>query len=343
MQKILIVKVSSLGDVVHTMPVIADIRRQYPAAQIDWLVEEGFADLVRLVAGVRCVIPFSLRRWRKRLCSPATWSEIRQLRQRLASEAYDQVIDCQGLIKTAWAAHWTRATGARVSGLGNRTEGSSYEWPVRFFYDQRVAIEPHTHVLERSRQLVAAALGDSAVLSGEIDFGLDTQAAETALMKTGFKLPSSYVVLVHATSRADKQWPQERWLELGQILLRAGISLVLPWGQATERAVSEKISGWLNARLTSVGRAGAAAYVPPALTLPAVTGLLLGAAATVGVDTGLVHIAAALKRPTIELYNFDTAWRTGGYWAPDIINLGGAQQPARLADVRRALVDFGVL
>lgn len=343
MQKILIVKVSSLGDVVHTMPVIADIRRQHPTAQIDWLVEESFADLVRLVAGVRRVIPFSLRRWRKRLWSPATWDEMCQLRRGLASEAYDLVIDCQGLIKTAWAAHWARAGGAWVSGLGNRTEGSSYEWPARFFYDQRVSIEPRTHVIERSRQLVATALGDPVPLATEIDFGLDPHAAAAAFIATGFKLPSPYVVLVHATSRADKQWPQERWIEIGQLLLRAGISLVLPWGQAVERAASTKISGWLNARMASVSSTKAAAYVAPALTLPAVTGLLAGAAATIGVDTGLVHMAAALRRPTIELYNFDTAWRTGGYWAPNIVNLGSAQHPPKMDDVRRALVDFGLL
>ncbi|OJA26986.1 lipopolysaccharide heptosyltransferase I, partial [Burkholderia ubonensis] len=159
MQKILIVRVSSLGDVVHNMPVIADIRRRHPDAQIDWLVEESFVDLVRLVDGVRDVLPFSLRRWRKKPFSGATWREIGAFRKRLAAERYDLVIDCQGLIKTAWVASW--ACGPLV-GLGNRTDGAGYEWPVRFFYDERVPIEPRTHVVERSRQLVAAALGAPA-------------------------------------------------------------------------------------------------------------------------------------------------------------------------------------
>src|SRR6202012_4666705 len=169
-QKILIVRVSSLGDVVHNMPVIADIRRCHPDAQIDWLVEESFAGLVELVPGVRRAIPVSLRRWRKRILSVGNWREIGAFRRALAAEHYDLVIDCQGLIKTAWVASLARGS---LVGLGNRTEGAGYEWPVRFFYQRRVPIEPRTHVVERTRQMVAAALGDPAPQpTDDIDFGL---------------------------------------------------------------------------------------------------------------------------------------------------------------------------
>ncbi|KGS04417.1 lipopolysaccharide heptosyltransferase I [Burkholderia savannae] len=331
MQKILIVRVSSLGDVVHNMPVIADIRRRHPDAQIDWLVEEGFADLVRLVDGVRNVLPFSLRRWRKRLGTPGTWREIRAFRRRLAEERYDLVIDCQGLIKTAWVASWARGP---LVGLGNRTDGAGYEWPVRFFYDKRVPIVPRTHVVERSRQLVAAALGDPAPAPADaIDFGVDTRGASQALASLDLNLPVPYVVFVHATSRADKQWPDDAWIGLGEALVRRGASLVLPWGSDAERATSERLAKAF----------GAAAIVPPKLSLPAVVGLIDGAAATVGVDTGLVHIAAALKRPTVELYNFATAWRTGGYWSPNVVNLGTAGAPPSLSQVKDALASFGLL
>ncbi|MEK7888697.1 lipopolysaccharide heptosyltransferase I [Burkholderia contaminans] len=330
-QKILIVRVSSLGDVVHNMPVIADIRRRHPDAQIDWLVEESFVDLVKLVDGVRNVLPFSLRRWRKKPFSGATWREIRAFRQRLAAEQYDLVIDCQGLIKTAWVASWARGP---LVGLGNRTDGAGYEWPVRFFYRKRVPIAPRTHVVERSRQLVAAALGDPAPTPADpVDFGLDTRAAALAVAALGLNLPVPYVVFVHATSRADKQWPDAAWIELGQALVRRGASLVLPWGNDAERATSERLAKEF----------GDAAIVPPKLSLPAVVGLIDGAAATVGVDTGLVHIAAALKRPTVELYNFATAWRTGGYWSPNVVNLGTAGQPPSIAQVKSALAGFGLL
>ena len=331
MQKILIVRVSSLGDVVHNMPAIADLRRRLPDAQIDWLVEESFADLVELVDGVHRAIPFSLRRWRKRAFSAATWGEIAALRRALAAEQYDLVIDCQGLIKTAWVSTWARGP---LVGLGNRTDGAGYEWPVRFFYDRRVPIAPRTHVVERTRQLVAAAIGAPAPApQDDIEFGLSPSRAARALAEVGLNLPVPYVVFVHATSRADKQWPDAAWIELGQALVARGVSLVLPWGSEAERATSERLAKPF----------GAAAIVPPRLSLPAVTGLLDAAAATVGVDTGLVHIAAALKRPTIELYNFATAWRTGGYWSPNVVNRGTAGAVPTLQQVKTALAGFGLL
>lgn len=327
---------SSLGDVVHNMPVIADILRRYPEAQIDWLVEESFIELVQLVHGVRRAIPFSLRRWRKRLFSPDNWREIGAFRRALAAEKYDLVIDCQGLIKTAWVASWARGP---LTGLANRTDGAGFEWPVRFFYDRRVPIAPRTHVVERTRQLVAAALGAPALgapapqPTDDIDFGIDTRQAALAVSALGLNLPVPYVVFVHATSRTDKQWPDAAWIELGQALVRRGGSIVLPWGSDAERETSERLAREF----------GAAAVVPPKLSLPAVVGLIDGAAATVGVDTGLVHIAAALKRPTVELYNFATAWRTGGYWSPNVINLGTAGQPPTLQQVKAALAGFGLL
>ncbi len=330
-QKILLVRVSSLGDVVHNMPAVADIRRIFPDAQIDWVVEESFADLVALVHGVRRAIPFSLRRWRKRPFSVSTWREVKAFRQALAAERYDCVIDCQGLIKTAWVASWARGP---LAGLGNRTEGAGYEWPVRFFYDRRVPIAPRTHVVERTRQLVAEAIGAPPPHpTDEIEFGLDTSRAALAVAQMGLNLPVPYVVLVHATSRADKQWPDASWIELGRALVARGASLVLPWGNEAERATSERLAKEF----------GAAAIVPPRLSLPAVVGLLDAAAATVGVDTGLVHIAAALKRPTVELYNFATAWRTGGYWSPRVVNLGTAGDPPTLQQVKTALAAFGLL
>jgi heptosyltransferase-1 len=313
------------------MPAVADIRRRYPDAQIDWLVEEGFADLVRLVVGVNRALAFSLRRWRKHLSSPATWREIREFRRALAGEHYDLVIDCQGLLKTAWVASWARGP---LVGLGNRTDGAGYEWPVRFFYDRRVPISPRTHVVERTRQLVAAALDLPAPTpADDIDFGLNTTCAALALSELGLNLPVPYVVFVHATSRADKQWPEPAWLELGRSLIARGVSLVLPWGNDVERATSERLAKDL----------GPAAIVPPRLSLPAIVGLLDGASATIGVDTGLVHIAAALKRPTVELYNFATAWRTGGYWSPQVVNLGAGGLPPTQQQVKSALAGFGLL
>nr|WP_256388420.1 lipopolysaccharide heptosyltransferase I [Pandoraea sp. PE-S2R-1] len=321
--QVLIVKVSSLGDVVHNMPVVQDILRHHPDAQIDWVVEEGFVDLVKLVRGVRRVIPFALRRWRKKPLAAQTWQEIGTFRRALRETPYDYVIDTQGLVKTGWIARTARGA---VWGLGNRTEGASYEWPVRLLYQHMVQIEPHTHVVTRSRLLVAGAMGFE--VPGDIDFGIATERADHS------QCPNRpYAVFVHATSRDDKTWPEADWIALGRDLAAQGLLIVLPWGSAAEREVSERLGAAL----------GDSAWVPPKMNLSQVVGLIDRGAITVGVDTGLVHIAAALNRPTIELYNFSTAWRTGGFWSPHIVNLGDAEHKPTLAQVRDTVRAFAPL
>lgn len=302
------------------MPVVQDILRRVPDAQIDWVVEEGFVDLVKLVRGVRRVIPFALRRWRKQPLAAKTWREIGEFRRALRQTPYDYVIDTQGLVKTGWIARTARGA---VWGLGNRTEGASYEWPVRYLYHHMVPIEPHTHVVTRSRLLVAGAMGFE--MPESIDFGIATERADHSQCPV-----EPYVLFVHATSRADKQWAEADWIALGQDLIARGYRIVLPWGSAPEREVSERLAAALGDRAT----------VTPKLNLSQVVGLIDRGALTVGVDTGLVHIAAALDRPTIELYNFSTAWRTGGFWSPAIINLGDAQHKPTLADVREAVAQL---
>lgn len=299
------------------MPVVQDILRHAPDAQIDWVVEEGFVELVKLVRGVRRVIPFALRRWRKKPLAVRTWQEIGAFRRALRETPYDLVIDTQGLVKTGWIARTARGA---VWGLGNRTEGASYEWPVRFLYQHKVRIEPHTHVVTRSRRLVADAIGFE--MPGDIDFGIATERADHS------QCPNRpYAVFVHATSRDDKTWPEADWIALGRDLASQGWLIVLPWGSAAEHEVSLRLAAAL----------GEAAWVPPKMNLSQVVGLIDQGGITVGVDTGLVHIAAALNRPTIELYNFSTAWRTGGFWSPRIVNLGDAEHKPTLAQVRDAV------
>ncbi len=340
MLRILIIRVSSLGDVVHNLPVVADILRHHPDAQIDWLVEEAFVSLVRQVAGVRYVIPFALRRWRKRWWKPSiarqTAYEIHALYRALHRERYDCIIDCQGLVKTALAG--CLAWGP-VVGLGNRSQDSSYEWPAKLFYRRSIPLPAKLHVIERSRQLVAAALNIPAPQAGEqIDFGLHVPAImhgeeqESARAQAHSLPPPPYLVFIHATSRADKEWPLASWIALGQKAVQQGWKIVLPWGSAAERQTSAHIAA----------ACGEMAHIPERFDWPEVLQLLGQANAVVGVDTGLVHIATALKRPTIQLYNFDTAWRVGGYAAFGTVNLGGAAHPPQLHEVEQILVRWGI-
>jgi heptosyltransferase-1 len=287
---ILIVKLSSLGDVVHAMPAVQDILERVPGARIDWVVERAFAPLVRRCEGVGQVIPCELRRWRRAPLARQTRHEWRAFRADLQRQAYDAVIDLQGLTKSALVAHMARLAplGKRYA-MANRTEGSSYEAPTRWVADVAVPVPPQSHAVQRSRAVCAAALGYA--MPAGIRYGLG--AADARRQRC--------VVLVHGSSRADKCWPEPHWIELGQRLLAAGYGVALPHGNEEERARSERLAQAL----------GPQAEVWPRLSLDELTQRMAGCAGAIGVDSGLSHIAVALDLPHVQVYNFDTAWRTG--------------------------------
>ncbi len=305
--KILIVKLSSLGDVVHAMPAVQDIVAAFPGAQLDWVVERAFAPLVARCNGVRRIIPCDLRRWRKAPLARATRQEWRAFRAALRQEAYDAVIDLQGLTKSALVSWMARTTpqGHRY-GLDNQTEGSSFEAPARWVADKPIPMEPHVHAVQRARLLCAAAL--DYVPAEPVRFGLvpgalelsQPVAAQRGTAANPFAPRRPLVALVHGTSRADKQWPLASWVALGQRLNHSGFAVALPHGNAAEKATSEAIAQQLDD-----------AWVWPALRLDALTDTLAHCAGVIGVDSGLSHIAVALGLPHVQIYNFDTAWRTG--------------------------------
>jgi len=308
--RILIVKVSSLGDVVHNMPLVHDLRARWPDCEIDWVVEEGYADLVRLLPEVRRVIPFALRRWRKRFYQAATWHEVGALRAILRETAYDAVIETQGLLKTAVVARVARRKpGAPLIGLANATQGSGYEPAARLFYTLDVKVPRQTHSVRRSR-LLGAALTGMAPPEPPRFFGSQARSLHVDdPIWSG--LPARYAVCFHATAGAKKRWPLASWHALGQRLRAEGLEVLLPWGNEAERRVAEQI----------------AAGVPQARVLPRFSvmqgfGLINRAEVVVGVDTGLVHIAAALCRPTVEIYTATWRWKTEGYWSDTITNVG---------------------
>jgi len=301
--KILIVKLSSLGDVVHAMPAVQDIRRALPQAQIDWVVERGFAPLAQRCAGVHRVIACELRRWRKAPLSASTRAEWRAFKTELQREAYDAVIDLQGLSKSALVAWLARlAPGGQRYALANRTDGSGYEAPTRWVADVAVRLEPHVHAVRRSRLLCARALGYA--LPEHESFGLQASggAVQVAPDLIADRAPGGrpVVALVHGSSRADKQWPAGHWMVLAARLDAAGFDVALLHGTADEQQRSE-----------AMAREMAHARVWPRLALDALTDALAGCRGVIGVDSGLSHIAVALDLPHVQIYNFDTAWRTG--------------------------------
>ena len=297
--RILIVKLSSLGDVVHAMAAVQDVRRALPDAQIDWVVERAFVPLVQRCQGVQRVVACDLRRWRKQPLAAQTRSEWCAFKAELQQQRYDFVLDLQGLTKSAWLAWLARKTptGLHIS-LGNRTDGSSFEAPARWLADRSIVLPPHVHAVQRSRQLCAAALGYA--VQGEARFGLRAGVARSLGAPAEAVAGRPLVVLVHGTSRRDKEWPLASWVALGQRLNQAGYGVALAHGSAGEQAFSSAIAAQLPH-----------AWVWPLMPLDALVDAMASTAGVVGVDSGLSHIAVALDLPHVQIYNFDTAWRTG--------------------------------
>ncbi len=314
--KILLVKLSSLGDVVHALPVVQDIHAALPEAQVDWVVEKSFAPLIALCPGVHRVIPCEIRRWRKSFWLAATRAEWRHFRQDLQRTSYDAVIDLQGLAKSALIARLAMLTptGKRYA-LANQTDGSGYEAPTRWVADVAIAVTPRIHAVQRSRELAARALGYT--LQGAADFGLKPPMARLA--SDNASRPT--VVLVHGTSRADKEWPLAHWVALGERLMADGFALALAHGNARELATSQAIREGITQTLNSPAQA-APVVLWPLLALDALSAQLAGSQGVIGVDSGVSHIAVALDLPHVQIYNFDTAWRTG----PDAMMDGGRQR-----------------
>ena len=306
--RVLIVKLSSLGDVVHAMPAVQDLRAELPGVHINWVVERAFAPLVARCEGVGQVIPCELRRWRKHPFSTQTRTEWRAFKAALQAQAYDAVIDLQGLTKSALVAWLARtSTDGRRFAMANQTEGSGYEAPTRWVADEAIALEPHVHAVQRSRLLCAAVFGYS--VTGPARFGLvpgllaahvPVQPGHSGYGGNGFAARKPRVALVHGTSRADKQWPLSSWVELGQRLNHSGFSVALAHGTPAEKATSEAIGAELDD-----------AWDWPSMGLDALTDTMAHCAGVIGVDSGLSHIAVALGLPHVQIYNFDTAWRTG--------------------------------
>lgn len=317
--KILLIRVSSLGDVLHNMPIVDDIKAHYPDAQIDWVVEEAYVNLVKLQPKVNKVIAYAQRRWRKSLGNKTTRAEIKHFYRTLREEAYDFVIETQGLFKTGIIMGLARTTknGKKV-GLANGTEGSGYEGISRIFHDLSIPVERRTHAVQRGRIVAAAALGYT--VNTPASFGLQKLDLQPDWMPS-----TPYIVFFHGTAGESKKWPRANWVDCAGDLRITGWPILLPWGNTAEKAEAEAMAEQMvNAR------------VLPKLSMQEATVLAQRAALVIGVDTGLVHIAAAYETPTIEIYCDSPKWKTEGNWSPKIINLGDKGQPPSVAEVEIA-------
>ncbi len=287
--RVLLVKTSSLGDVIHALPALTDAARAIPGIRFDWVVEEGFAELPSWHPAVDKVIPVAIRRWRKNLWQTIKSGEWRRFKESLRANQYDLVIDAQGLVKSALL---TRYVKAPVAGPDKQ---SAREPMASRFYSRRLAVARSQHAVDRMRQLFALALGYD-LPKGMGDYGLDVDK----LVELPRKAP--FVLFLHGTTWDTKHWPEAYWRELAVRLGQLGVQVKLPWGNAEEKARAERIARNLKH-----------VVVLPRLNLAGVAKVLANASACVAVDTGLGHLAAALDVPTLSLFGPTNPALTGAY------------------------------
>jgi heptosyltransferase-1 len=307
--RILLVKTSSLGDVIHNLPVLSDVRRAFPEAQIDWCVEEAFVDIPSLHPEISEVITVAVRRWRKSLGQRSTWREIGDFRRKLAQTPYDAILDTQGLLKSAVIARI--AQGHRY---GYAAEVAREPLAARF-YQETFVIPPNAHAVERNRWLGAAAFGYPVDLP--LDYGIKAPVLDFPWLHS-----ERHAVLLTATSRDDKLWEEAQWIEVARSLSQRGLTPVLPAGSPRERERAARIAALVPC-----------AIVAPTLSLNQLAGLIGHTALAIGVDTGLVHLATALAVPTIALYISTDPALTGVYGSGFARNLGVPGRPPTAAEV----------
>lgn len=315
--RILLVKTSSLGDVIHNLPVVSDLRRCLPEARIDWCVEEAFADIPRLHPAVGDVVPVALRRWRKSLGQSSTWYEIGRFRKELSKAYYDAILDTQGLLKSALLARC--AKGRRY---GYAAEVAREPLAARF-YDETFVIPPNAHAVERNRWLAAAAFGMPVDMP--LNYGIDVPKVNLSWF-----VGRRYVILLTATSRDEKLWNEADWVLVARTLFKRGLTPIFPSGNTIEHE-----------RVLRIVAAVPGALVAPPLSLKELACLISEAKLVIGVDTGLVHLATALKIPTIALYIASDPALTGVYGTGFFRNLGSPERAPR-ADQVLAVADQGI-
>jgi heptosyltransferase-1 len=280
-ERFLIVKTSSMGDVVHALPLASDLARRFPNAAIDWLVEESFAAIPRMHGAVDRVITVAVRRWRRAPFSAATWREVRAAKEQLRAQRYLAILDCQGLLKSAWMARWAR--GPRWG----FDRASAREPLAALLYTNAVAVPREQHAIARNRALGLAACGTD--VAAPPAFGLQEAAIAGHDLIEATSRP--YAVLLTNASRPTKRWPDDRWRAVARELQARGLRSLLFAGSAAEEQ---------DTRRRAEGMADA--WVAPRCGIDTVAAVLARARLVVGLDTGLSHLAAALGAPTLGIF-----------------------------------------
>ncbi|MDT8429310.1 MAG: lipopolysaccharide heptosyltransferase I [Pseudomonadales bacterium] len=290
----LIVKTSSLGDIIHTLPAVTDASRANREVRFDWVVEENFVEIPSWHPAVERVIPVAIRRWRRQPLATLRQGEISEFRKNLQRYHYDLIIDAQGLIKSGILCRM--AKGLTV-GMNNH---SSREPLATLFYNRVFSVPRTLHAVDRVRELFSRALNYSLfedpyksnlINAGDVDYGLDLAriGIDHSSENEDNRRPS--LLFLHGTTWETKHWPLPYWRALMRLATEKGYQVKMPWGNQQEldraKAIAKGIEG---------------AIVLQKQTLAGLARHMAQAEGVVAVDTGLGHLAAALAVPTISLY-----------------------------------------
>lgn len=293
--KVLIIKMSSLGDVIHTLPAVTDAAKALKNVHFDWVVESAFQEIPKWHPAIERVIGIDMRRWRKNILQSLQQGEIKKFIKQLRASDYDIVLDAQGLIKSSSVA--VLAKGQRI-GLDKH---SAREPMASLFYQTKIAAPKNQHAVEKVRQLFAAALGYPYQPS-PLSYGIDERCLKSV------EVPDKYVMFLHGTTWSTKHWPEQYWCELAVLLSRQGKQVMLTWGNEIEKQRAEKIRGFCEQQSLNL-----LPSILPKLSLGEITYVIAKAQAVVAVDTGLGHIAAMMNVPTLSLYGPTFPGFTGAY------------------------------
>jgi heptosyltransferase I len=286
---VLIIKTSSLGDLIHTFPALTDAGKMLPGIRFDWVVEENYAEVPSWHPLVDQVIPVAIRRWRKNPLKSLFSQEWKKFRRQIREKKYAMVVDAQGLIKSAVLTRMAR--GLRV-GLDKKSLTESL---ARFAYQKTITVDLKGHAVTRMREIFARALNYTIPNPDVVNYGISEEIKKSFSVK---EISSNYLVFLHGTTWVTKKWPDEYWEELAKIAAKAGFKVFLPWGNKEEQERAKKIA-----------KHGGAIEVLPRMNLTDIAGIIANAKGAIAVDTGLGHLSAALDVPTISLYGpTDPKW-----------------------------------
>ena len=311
--RVLIVKTSSMGDVVHALPAVSDLARRRPGTVIDWVVEEAFAEIPKLHRNVARVIPIGWRRWRSQLYLPSTWDRIGTAGHMLRQFRYDAILDLQGLLKSAVVASWARGPVAGPCGRSARERAASW------FYDRKISVDPSLHAIDRNRLLAAQAFDYKP--GAAVDFGIRVPKLAISVLRPWIG-EQRFALLLTNASRASKLWPDANWRSVEGWLAEQGLCSVLVWGTERERAATLRRAATMHS-----------ARVAPPAGLETLAAIFTRAAVVIGLDTGLTHWAAAVGAPTVGIFcDYDPA-RVGLKTDERRVNLGGVGDSPSSEDV----------